>query len=264
VTDAVAEAARRSPLRVGPGLSELADRDELRFRDELEPFSDPEREIPAWIERKELVTKLEWNLARAGIEAAGTVVELGAGSCWLAAALSRRPDVERVVSIEFSRRRLEALAPVAIAYLGAPPEKVERVLADFYNPGVEPGSADLVIMDAAFHHAPDPVRLARVAHALLRPGGRFVLHREPTLALLRRRRDHGIEGDHGDFEHEYDRWVYLRFLRRAGFAAHSYPAAVGVANWRARAYVKFPFTLANGIAFANYTYVGVKSAAGAK
>jgi SAM-dependent methyltransferase len=256
--EAVAAMARRSPVEDRLRLSEHADRDELRFRDELESFPDPVRDIPAWIRRKELREKLEWDLDAAGVEPAGTVVELGAGSCWLAAVLARRERVERVVAVEFSRRRLLELAPVAMAYVGAPAEKIERVLADFYEPGLPEAAADLVVMDAAFHHAADPVALARIAFSLLRPGGSFVLHREPTLALLRRTRDHGVEAHHGDFEHEYDRWVYLRFLRQAGFDARSHLASVGGSRRRARLYVRRPFRWLNGVAFANYTYVAVK------
>ena len=90
-----------------------------------------------------------------GLEPAGTIVDLGAGACWLSAALVRRPAVEKSIAIEFSRRRLEELAPIAIAYLAAPPEKIERVRADFYNHGLGEGIADWVFTDAAFHHA-DP------------------------------------------------------------------------------------------------------------
>ena len=86
-----------SPIRVGPAFSDAADADELRFREEIEPYPDPERDIPAWLERKELVAKLEYALGRAGVRPAGTVVELGAGVCWLSSALACRPEVTRVV-----------------------------------------------------------------------------------------------------------------------------------------------------------------------
>src|SRR5262249_55610985 len=158
---------------------------------------------------------------------------------WLAAWLARRPQVTKAIGVEFARHRLEDLAPVAIATLSAPAEKVERVVADFYAHGLPEAAADVVIMDAAFHHPADPVRLAGaphaadparlpgVAQALLRPGGRFILSREPTLSLLRRRRDHGVEDEHGSFEREYDARDYLRFLEQAGFAASKSPAAGG-------------------------------------
>jgi SAM-dependent methyltransferase len=248
-------AAGRSPFRVGPAFTTLADDDELRFRDEIEPALRGDR-VEDWLARKELVPKLEAVLRNAELAPRGVVVDLGAGSCWLGAALARHAEVERVLCVEFSRRRLEELAPAAIAALGAPAEKVERVLADFYAPGIPAGTADLVTTDAAFHHAADPARLARVAFELLRPGGAVLLHREPTLALLRRTRDHGIEDEHGAFEHEYTARGYLRFLRDAGFAqARKVPAPGGVRGLRARALLRPPLSWLNGIAFAEYAYV---------
>ena len=196
-------AASGSPLRAGPPFSALADTDELRYRDEIESFREPRLDVPRFIERKELVRKLEYSLNRAGLDPAGTVVDLGAGTCWLSATLVSRPAVDRAIAVEFSKRRLEEFAPVAMAYLDAPAEKIERVVADFYNHGLDAEIADWVFMDAAFHHAADPVRMARVAYDLLRPGGRIVLFREPTLTPLRRRRDHGVEDEHGAFEREY-------------------------------------------------------------
>src|SRR5215210_111899 len=98
-------------------MSDLADLDELRFREEIEPYEDPPADVVAWIERKELVPKLEWALRNAGLEPAGTIVDLGAGTCWMSSVLARRERVERVLAIEFSQRRLAELAPIAMAYL---------------------------------------------------------------------------------------------------------------------------------------------------
>jgi SAM-dependent methyltransferase len=260
--EAVERAAARSPLVVGPAFSELADSDELRFREQVEPDRDDPEDVAAWIERKELRLKLRYALQHVGIEPAGTVVELGAGSCWLAGELALRPDVERVVAIEFSRHRLERLAPEALAYLDAPAEKVERVVADFYNHGLGDGCADIVFTDAAFHHAADPVRFARVAFDLLRPGGTFVAFREPTLSLLRRRRDHGVEDDHGSFEHEYFAREYLEHLRSAGFDANRAPAAGGFRTPLERALLRPPLAWLNGVLFSEFTYFGRRPASG--
>ncbi|HEX6713078.1 MAG TPA: class I SAM-dependent methyltransferase [Thermoleophilaceae bacterium] len=258
--EVIAEAARISPLTTGPAFSDLADADELRFREEVEPGRAEPEDVAAWMERKELRAKLEYALDQAGIEPAGTIVELGAGSCWLAAELARRPAVERVVAVEFSRHRLERLAPETLANIGAGAAKVERRLADFYRHGLDAGLADLVFTDAAFHHAADPVRLARVAYELLKPGGSFVAFREPTLSVLRRRRDHGIEDEHGAFEHEYDRRGYLRHLSAAGFDPRSARAAGSFRTPIARAILRPPLSWLNGIAFSEFTYVGRKPA----
>lgn len=254
----IASIAARSPFRVGPAFSAAADAEELRFREEIEPYPDPERDIADGLVREELVAKLDYALERIGLAPSGTVVELGAGVCWLSSALARRPAVDRVIAVEFSRRRLEELAPIAMAILGAPPEKIERVLADFHDPGLDRACVDIVFTDSSFHHSADPARLAQVAFELLRPGGSVVLFREPTLALLRRTRDHGLEGEHGDFEHEYFARGYLGFLEDAGFEAHKTPASGGFTTTKARAILRPPLSWLNGIAFTEFTYAGRK------
>jgi len=250
-------AADRSPLREGPPPSDLADRDELRFREQIEAYPDPPRDVVRFIESKELPRRLEYAFAEAGIEPHGVVVELGAGTCWLAATIARLPRVERVIAIEFSRRRLELLGPVALAHLGAPAEKVERVVADFYNHGLGSEVADMVFIDSAFHHAADPVALAGAAFELLKPGGLFVLLREPTLSLLRRRRRaHGAEDEHGSFEREYLASGYLRYLRAAGFEASKHRASGGWRTRRGRLTMRPPLKWLSGVLFSEYTYVG--------
>ena len=255
--EAIADAARRSPLREGR-LTEHADLDELRYREEIEVLADPPRQIVEWMGRRELLPKLEDALRRARIEPRGTVVELGAGSAWLSAVLARSPSVERAIAVDFSRDRLVNRAPVAMAILGTPPEKVQRVVADFYDPGVPDGSADLVVMDAAFHHASEPQLLADRIAGLLRPGGHAMLFREPTLSLLRRKRERTVEDEHGEFEHGYDWWDYLRFLRRAGLEARKVPSTHSFVAARDRLRLRPPLSWLNGTLWSVFTYVGRK------
>jgi len=253
--DEVARAAADSPLTAGPAFSDLADAAELRFRDEIEPEVRGDEVVP-WMRSKELPGKLDHVLRHVGLRPRGTVVELGAGTCWLSATLARDPGVERVIAVEFSRHRLERLAPVAIAAVGAPAAKIERRRADFNAPGLPDCCGDLVVTDAAFHHAADPDHLAAVAYRLLRPGGTILLFREPTLALLRRTRDHGLEGRHGSFEHEDTARGYERRLRAAGFDDVRRIAAPGATGRRGRMLLRPPLSWLNGIAFAEYAYVG--------
>ena len=253
---AVEEAARRSPLVRGPHFTDLARADELEFRDVIEPELRG-RDVVAWMERKELVPKLRWILERTHVSPRGTVVELGAGTCWLSATLALNQEVDRVIGVEFSRWRLEELAPIAIAAVEAPPEKIERRLADFNDPGLDDAIADLVVFDASFHHAADRPRLASVAHRLLRPGGTVLLFREPTRALLRRGRDHGVEDDYGSFEEEETARGYMTILRDAGFrSVRKVPAAGSFRGARARATLRPPLSWLNGFAFAEFAYLG--------
>jgi len=254
----IADSAERSPLRAEPGVSELADLDELDFRENIEPYESGLEAALGFIRRKRLLEYLDHALDRTGVVPSGVVVELGAGSCWLSAALACLDEVDRVVAVDFSRRRLTTIAPASIALLEAPPAKIERRIADYYATGLDPESADLVVMDAAFHHASDPARLARVVFDLLRPGGTLLLLREPTLTSLRRSRDHGLEGQHGNFEHEYHEGEYLAFLRSAGFDASrvavrsSYPS-----RWRRTLY-RGPLALLIAELRGSYVYVARK------
>lgn len=254
----VAQAAALSPLSRRSGMSKLADQAELRYREEIERYDDPRRDVVRFIEGKELKRVLETALETAGIAPAGTVVELGAGTCWLSSTLATRPQVERATGVEFSDRRLTALAPIAIAHSGAPPAKVERLIADFYDHGIPDETADYVFTDASFHHAANPARLAGVIARLLRPGGYVVLLREPTLSILRRSRNHGEEGKHGSFEHEYFSRDYLGFLTGAGLAASKYPVQHGFSSQRDRLLATWPISKLNGVAFSRYLYVGRK------
>jgi SAM-dependent methyltransferase len=256
--ESIRAADAASPLRAAGEFSELADLDELRFREEVEDYEDPLANLVDWLEKKELPYLFEENLARAGVRPAGTVVDLGAGSCWMSSLLARRPEVDRVIAIEFSQRRISEYGPVSMAYLEAPAEKIERVVADFYAHGLGDEVADWVIIDAAFHHAADPVRLARVAHELLRPGGSFVLHREPVLAAWQRGRKPTVEDEHGDFERVYRAGEYLDFLREAGFEASKYPAVVGRRTLKRRAQGSPALRPLNGIAFSSWTFLGEK------
>jgi SAM-dependent methyltransferase len=159
-----------------------------------------------------------------------------------------RPGVERAIGVEFSRWRLEQLAPVAIAALGTAPEKVERRLADFHAPGLEDGVADLLVCDAAVHHAADPTRVAAVAFRLLRGDGNILLFREPTTTPLRRHRDHGIEDRYGRFQHRAS--GYENFLREAGFVSvRRAPAAGSFRGAKARAQLRPPLSWFDGMLF---------------
>ena len=254
----IAAASARSPLVRGPAFSPHADAAELEFREQHEPYDGLEvAEI--FFRRKRVLEYLDYALARTRVEPLGLVVELGAGSCWLSAALSCCDAVERVVAVEFSERRLASFAPVSLAMLDAPAEKLERRIADFYHHGLEPGSADLVVLDAAFHHAADPLRLAEVVLELTKPGGVALLLREPTLTVLKRRRDHGIEAAHGDFEHEYRRAEYVGFLAAAGFEARSVGVRWFHASGFRRALYRPPLTRLSGPLRGQYAYVGTKA-----
>src|SRR5688572_14091585 len=90
----IAAAARASPLVDVLELSPSADRDELRFREHVESYASGLDASLGFFRRKRVLEYLDHVLRRTRIRPHGVVVELGAGSCWLSAAMTRFPEVE--------------------------------------------------------------------------------------------------------------------------------------------------------------------------
>jgi SAM-dependent methyltransferase len=104
------------------------------------------------------------------ITADARIVEVGCGTGQMCLYLARADRV--VVGIDLSRAALRLGAEAACRF-GL--ERVRFVESDLRDPGVRPGSFDVVYSSGVLHHTPDPrasfARLARLA----RPGGAIVL-----------------------------------------------------------------------------------------
>jgi ubiquinone/menaquinone biosynthesis C-methylase UbiE len=100
-----------------------------------------------------------------------TVIDLGAGSGFLALALA--PRVHRLLAIDIAPPMIEALSQAADA-LGI---SVETCIADLRHFDREPASVDLIVSNYALHHLShrDKQALLLRAHLWLRPGGRLVV-----------------------------------------------------------------------------------------
>jgi ubiquinone/menaquinone biosynthesis C-methylase UbiE len=141
----------------------------------------------------------------------GQVLDLGAGSCWFSAELSRWPEIERVFALDFSERLLEEVAPQVIAHLAGDETRITRVVGDFHRLEFPDDSVDHVVFDAAVHHVPadsfavvfDEIR------RVLKPGGSMVAIREPVLPVLP-----GLK--------EYKRRAFGRHERQFGVTENSF------------------------------------------
>lgn len=134
------------------------------------------------------------------------VADLGAGEGLLGELLARR--AKRVIAVDNSERM------VAFGAEKARKNKIKNLefrLGDLENPPIEPGSVDVAVLSQALHHAADPEKAIRSAHAILRPRGQIMI-----LDLLQHNFDQARElyGDRwlGFPEGELQRW-----LERAGF-----------------------------------------------
>jgi SAM-dependent methyltransferase len=106
------------------------------------------------------------------------VLDLGCGSGWLTALLTREPHVGRVVAWDSSPRLLSELLPVTVDQLGGDIDKVEPVCGEFVPLLMEDDSVDLAVMSSAFHHCDRPDDLLDELGRVLRPGACLVLLNE--------------------------------------------------------------------------------------
>lgn len=120
---------------------------------------------------------------------AGTIIELGAGSCTLSCKASLMESVRQIVAADISSRRMEASISSTAAILNADVTKISTVECDFNQSlPFHDASADAILFDAALHHARDIWNLLSECRRVLRPQGVLIAQRESYLSPLRARR----------------------------------------------------------------------------
>jgi SAM-dependent methyltransferase len=115
------------------------------------------------------------------------VLDLGCGSGWLTAVLTREPRVSRVIAWDRSRRSIDEILPVAMDIMAGDLAKADPVCGDFVPLLLEDDSLDIVVMASAFHHCERPDELLGEVRRVLAPGGALVLLNETPwhrLAML--------------------------------------------------------------------------------
>lgn len=137
-------------------------------------FDDPERD--AWQRPDEVIAFL-------GLEAGDTVVDLGAGTGYFSVRLAPAVGPEgRVLAVDVEETLVAHLNERA-AEAGIP--WMEGVLTSHDSPGVEEGSADVVLIVDTWHHIGDRIHyLGKLAKALAGGGSVVVVdYREGELPI---------------------------------------------------------------------------------
>jgi SAM-dependent methyltransferase len=104
----------------------------------------------------------------------GSVMEIGAGTGWCSAHLSRRPDVERVFAVDYDRYAVHELMPRVFGYANARNEIISRVFGSFNHMPQVHGQIDLVVSIGAIHHSENLMATLKEVYRVLKPGGYFL------------------------------------------------------------------------------------------
>lgn len=151
------------------------------------------------------------------------ILEIGAGYCGTLAHARRllRSQVPSY-ALDISDVLMGQVAPHAIRHIGIDNSSVVKIVGDFEALPFSDGAFDLVICDAALHHAEDLSTVVRECRRILRPDGWLYIQREPTLSILRsreqkRRQEQIADRLEGAVEKIYSLPEWKASLNAAGF-----------------------------------------------
>lgn len=148
-----------------------------------------EKTKPYWVEEEHAeplrgYLRLETNLERGFNDAlafagrlrpfGGDVIEIGAGTGWTTAALSRLP-VRSITAVDFSRHRIEVLAPRVLQHLGGDAAKVRFIAADIFSLELPPAAHSMAVLNQTFYMFSPLRTLADLLFTRLVPGGVAVI-----------------------------------------------------------------------------------------
>ena len=120
-----------------------------------------------------------------GLEFRGRILEIGAGSAWFSAELSKLPQVVEIIATDASARLLKQPAPKVFKLLKAHTAKITRMPADLGKLDFPANHFDAVVCADALNRAFNMLRVLREVRRVLKPGGKFVAIREPVRPLVR-------------------------------------------------------------------------------
>lgn len=131
---------------------------------------------------------------RLGPRVRGRVLDLGAGTCWATARLSRVAAVEEVTAVDLAPSFLAGTGNRMLEVCGADRAKVRLLASTFERVPRPDATFDTMFLIAAIHHALAPIRVLREAFRLLKPTGTLFILETPALPwAIRARRDQGIQ-----------------------------------------------------------------------
>ena len=178
---------------------------------------------------------------RLGPRVRGKVLDLGAGTCWATARLSRVPAVEEVTAVDLAPSFLAGTGNRMLEICGADRSKVRLLASTFERIPRPDASFDTMFLIAAIHHALAPIRVLREAFRMLKPTGTLFVLETPALPReIEARRRQGIEISRatGTTEIAYTRAELEYLLRCGGFVIDEAVASDGLSPRRAQRWVR--------------------------
>lgn len=122
--------------------------------------------------RKRTLEKFELFL---GEEISGEVMEIGAGTAWCSALLSKKEKVTLVNTLEFDLFSIKELIPKVFEALETKSNKVQPILGSFDDIRLKENSLDYIFAMGALHHSQNLLNTYKQLYRVLKPGGKILI-----------------------------------------------------------------------------------------
>jgi ubiquinone/menaquinone biosynthesis C-methylase UbiE len=205
--------------------------------------------------REELPRFVPFLVKECGIKFRGRILEIGAGTAWLSAELSKLPNVVEVIATDYSPKVLKEHAPRIFTLSKAHAGKITRIPGDFHKLDFPGNYFDYVVSSGALPYAANVVQVIREAKRLLKPGGQFVAIREPVYPLVKLKSRKKTDQKPADGEPEPHRYTlshYKEFFKQAAL-----PLEVKQVTF-SRGVKYYVDKMVNGLTHARYAFIGKK------
>ena len=106
-----------------------------------------------------------------GKDISGTIVEIGAGTGWCSAVLSRKQNVDKVYALDYDTVSVDELMPIVFNQLEADKTKIIRVIGSYNAMNLNDNTVDCVVSIGALHHSENLQSTLTECSRILRPGG---------------------------------------------------------------------------------------------
>ncbi len=192
---------------------------------------------------------------KCAIEFRGRLLEIGAGTAWLSAELSKLPRVVEVFATDPSPGLLKESAPKVFKLLNAHTDKITRMPADGHSLDFPANHFDFVVCAGVLHRAANIVQVLREAKRVLKPGGQLVAIREPVWPLVKIKSRSKMLAKliaTGINDRFYTLADYKEFFKQAAL-----PLQVKRVNL-SRGFKYYVNKVVNGLTHARYAFVGTK------
>lgn len=128
-----------------------------------------------------------------GARVAGSVLDMGAGTCWATAKLSQLDRVKEVVAVDMSERFLTSTGVRIIRHYKGDESKIKFCVSSFNHVPFDNNTFDCVFLIAAIHHSLSPAKTLLEANRILKDEGVLIVIESPAPVIrLKGRRSHSI------------------------------------------------------------------------